>query len=309
MRKFLTLFFFSTVHVFAQESFSKEFSFSTDNDLFVSYVKDQYYSSGLFFTYSFLHQKNTLEKRIKFRSLEHKIFTPYKSILRNREEHDRPFAGLLYLSFGNIHANEKRLKENSYQIGIMGPAALGKEFQMFIHDIYGFVEPVGWKYQVRNSLLLNYSFKITKKLVKIERKYSDSFYSYGFTAGTVHTHFSSSIEGRIGFRELASMQKSIAFKTHLDTDNTRNIESFLHWKIRNKIVIFDATMQGGIFDEVSPVTFNPNRFQFAFELGYFFTSKQWNFGYKIVYNTNERESLVNNSGHWFGHLTISKLFN
>lgn len=49
MRILLFIFIIYPVVIFGQSNFSKEFSFSADNDLFISYINDQYYSSGLFF--------------------------------------------------------------------------------------------------------------------------------------------------------------------------------------------------------------------------------------------------------------------
>lgn len=310
MKKVFIVLLFISYSAFGQDTYTKEFTFSVDNDLFVSYVNDQYYSSGLFFTYRFLDTKKSKEEKvIKHRSLEHKIFTPFKSIIKEKEEHDRPFAGLLYVSFGSMKVNKNRLKKTNFQVGMMGPAAIGKEFQEFIHNIYGFLEPIGWKYQITNSPILNYSVDITKKLVKLKRKYSDSYYSYGLSVGTIHTHLMASLEGRIGFKELASFDRSIAFRTNLDSEHKRQVESFLHWKVKNKIVVYDATLQGSLFNNSSPVTFSPNRLQLSFELGYYFTAKSWNLGYKIIYNTNERPNLVNDGGHVYGTVSISKLFN
>ncbi len=306
----LYLLFFLPFSLSSQESFSKEFSFIADNDLFISYVKDQYYSSGFFFEYRWLDQNSTdKDKLIKEWTLSHEIYTPYKSIVTYKSEHDRPFAGYVYLSHNRLKVTNKFLKKSSYQLGVLGPAALGKELQMFIHDIYGFKEPIGWKYQIKNNIALNYSSEITKKIGEKKHKLKDVFYSYGYQIGTVKINTFFTLQGRIGFKELSSFQNSIAFRTNLQHQEKRKVESLLIWKISNRFVVYDATIQGSLFNYKSPVTFTPNRFQLAAELGYLFTANQWNFGYKVVYNSNERRNLTNNTGHFYATLFLSKLFN
>lgn len=310
MKKFILALFLLPFFCYCQNSYRKEFSLVSDNDLFISYVNDRYYSSGLFFKYRYINENYQGKgKKINHWSLEHKIFTPFKSIVIDKSQHDRPFAALLYVTKGNLLAQKNSIRQHEFQLGIMGPGAIGKEFQTWIHSIYGFEEPIGWRYQIENSLAINYLWGITKKIGKKYRKYSDSFYSYGFSVGTIHTNAQISLGGRIGFKSLASMNESMAFGTHLSNNTKRNIESFLLWKISHQFVLYDATLQGGLFENESPVTFQPNRVRFSAELGYMFTAKDWNFGYKVVLNTNERQNLVNNNGHFYGTIFLSKLFN
>ena len=178
MKKFILLLLLFPFFSFSQESYSKEFTISTDNDLFISYVNDRYYSSGLFSDYRYVSKDLTTEKKIKSWSLEHQIFTPFKSIVLEKSQHDRPFAALLYLSYKNLIVRNNYIRKSEIQLGMMGPAAIGKSFQTFIHNIYGFIEPIGWRYQIKNSFALNYGLNITKKLIKNDKKFSDSYYSY-----------------------------------------------------------------------------------------------------------------------------------
>lgn len=250
-------------------------------------------------------------KIIKEWSLNHKIYTPHKSILQNIQDHDRPFAGLLFLKHAVLKTDKKRyVKNKEYHLGMMGPSAFGEELQTFIHDIYGFVRPIGWKYQIKNSLAVQYKNETVRKIDKNQKQFFDFYYSYGFNVGTIYTNTEVALQGRIGFKQLADFDTSLAFGTHLENGlKPRAIESMLFWKISNCFVIYDATLQGGLFDTKSPLTFTPNRFQFSFEFGYLFTAKNWNFGYSVIYNTNEKPNLTNNQGHYYATIFISKLFN
>ncbi|WP_410477238.1 lipid A-modifier LpxR family protein [Polaribacter sp. Hel1_85] len=53
----LTLLIFVSTYTISQEKFSKEISLITDNDLYVSTVRDRYYSSGIFLAYRYLSEK------------------------------------------------------------------------------------------------------------------------------------------------------------------------------------------------------------------------------------------------------------
>ena len=103
--KIFLLFFFVTSSLISQQKFSKEFSLVTDNDLYVSTVKDQYYTNGLFLSYRYLFSHiGELSKKIFEIQLGHEIYTPYKSTVNSVLEHDRPFAGYLYANIGVIRA-------------------------------------------------------------------------------------------------------------------------------------------------------------------------------------------------------------
>lgn len=310
MWKTLFLFLWIPLLSFGQNSFTKEFSFTIDNDLFVSYVNDKYYSSGLFFEYRYLDSKSDADtKTIRGWSLNQQIYTPYKSIIRLKSEHDRPFAAYLFTSYKVLKTEKNRIKNRELQLGVLGPAAFGKQFQKFIHDIYGFAEPIGWKYQIKNTLGINFNSKTIKKLGSENKKFTDFFYSYGYSIGTIHTNAHISLQGRIGFKELSNFNNSIAFGTHLNHKTKRNAESFLIWKLRSMFVAYDATIEGSLFNNDSPVTFGPNKFHHSLQLGYLFTVNQWNFGYTMFLNSNERSDLTDNNGHVYGRISVRKIFN
>lgn len=292
-----------------QNTYKKELSLRVDNDLFISFVNDRYYSSGLFFEYRYSNnQVNLRGKIIHEWSLNQEIYTPYKSIVQSKFEHDRPFAGLLYLSYSQLKTTDKAIITNEYQLGVVGPLSLGKQFQQWIHNIYGFPEPIGWKYQIQNSLGLHYKRDVIRKLSKAKSRRKDYFLSHGYQIGTLRNTAQLSLMGRIGLRPLQDFRNSVAFRTNLNTKAFEKSESLFYWKVLSKIVLYDATMQGSLFNNDSEITFTPNRFQFTFELVYLFTYKSWGLGYKAVYTTNERSHLTKPNGHLYGSVFLSRRF-
>ena len=130
---FLAIFFFGLACC-AQESYSRQFSIITDNDLYTSEHRDKYYTSGIFLSYKYASKKskNSEIKRIYEYKIGHEMYTPQKAIVRTIEEHDRPFAAYLFGEYGITRVFEDQFFSTNYQLGIIGPGARGKEIQDFI---------------------------------------------------------------------------------------------------------------------------------------------------------------------------------
>ena len=155
MKKILLLLtFFNVFWIFSQQKFSKEISFINDNDLYVSVVRDRYYTNGMFLNYRYLSEtkKEFVEKKIFQWQIGHKMFTPYKAVVTSKADHDRAFAAYLYGVFGftNVYKTNK-IFSTSVEVGVIGENAFGKELQNFIHDIYGFKRATGWEYQIKKG--------------------------------------------------------------------------------------------------------------------------------------------------------------
>ena len=310
---YIIFFLLISLSVISQEKYAKEFSFITDNDLYVSKNKDRYYTSGIFLSYQYLSKKkNTrLEKKILEWQIGHKMYTPFKAIVQDVSLHDRPFAGYLYGSFGinKVYKNNQILK-TSVQIGMIGSAAFSKELQDFIHDIYGFQKAIGWEHQIKSAFALNFEGNYTRHLVKDASNHYDISWTNTIKIGTVFTDISTGFYGRIGFKPLQKLANSIAFNTNLndtDSDSKREIESFLYIKPTLGYFLYDATIQGSFLNKQSPVTKTLTPFKFELELGLRFTINRFNFGYFVNYQTNKQRDLRYQNGNIYGTILINYL--
>lgn len=314
MRQLLFCCLFSiTFSAFSQQKFSKEFSFINDNDLYVSIEKDQYYTNGMFLTYRTLAKDfGKLEKKIYEFEIGHEIYTPYRPDVSNVIAHDRPFAGYLFGSFGISRVYKTNtIFKSKVQLGILGEDSLGEGLQNFIHDIYGFKMPIGWKYQIRNTLALNVDLEYIKGLVKTY-EYNDFNFISKLRIGTIFNEITAGFMGRIGFKKIPKMSNTIAFNTHLNdskTSTSREIESFLFYTAMVTYVAYDATIEGSLFNNNSPVTYNPNSVRIDLGLGYRFTANKWTLGYEYRFHTNKLPNLRNDNGNVYGRLIFSYLFN
>ncbi|SDS08848.1 hypothetical protein SAMN05216503_1939 [Polaribacter sp. KT25b] len=299
--------------IFSQEKLSKEFSFITENDLYVSTRKDRYYTNGIFLSYRYLSKtkKENQEKRILEWQIGHEMFSPYKAIVQSINDHDRPFASYLFGSFGvnRVYKNAK-IFNTSLQIGIIGPNAFGKELQDFIHNLYGFRKATGWQYQIKNAFGLNFNTEYSQFLVKDASNYYDVSWINSAKLGTVYTNISSGFFARIGFKPLAKMINSIAFKTNLNNENTnfkREIESFFYIKPMVRYAFYDATLQGSFLNKSSLVTKEVVPFVFNLEAGFKFTANKFNFCYAFHYSTNKSKELRYNNGNIYGTISVNYL--
>lgn len=311
--RFLFCLLFVSYNVISQQKFSKEISFTTDNDLYVSFNRDRYYTNGMFLNYRYISKiKNTkLEKKIFEWEIGHEMFTPNKSIVQSIDEHDRPFAGYLYGSLGvkNVYKNNKILNY-TLQIGVIGPNAFGKELQDFIHGIYGFKTATGWQFQIKNAFALNFDLDYIHFLGKNDANTIDASWVNTARIGTVYTNVSSGFYVRFGLNPLEKIINSIAFNTNLNDDttsSTRAIESFFFIKPTLRYAFYDATLQGSYLNETSLVTKEIIPVVFDLEIGLKFTANRFNFGYTFNYNTSKSEGLRYTYGNKYGTLNINYL--
>lgn len=311
--RFLFCFFLITFSTYSQQKFSKEISLTTDNDLYVSINRDRYYTNGFFLEYRYLakNENKNLEKKIIEWQIGHEMYTPNKAIVINVILHDRPFAAYIYGSFGiqKVYKNNKILK-TSLQLGMIGTNAYGKELQDFIHNIYGFRKAIGWKYQIKNALGVNFDAAYSSFLLKDESNTFDVSWVNTARLGTVYTNISSGVYMRIGFKPLTKMINSIAFNTNLNDENTnslRETESFFFVKPTLRYAFYDATLQGSFLNTSSEVTKELIPLVFNIGIGFKFTANRFNFGYTFNYNTSKSKGLKYTSGNKFGTINVNYL--
>ena len=311
--KYILLFYFCFISfcIVSQQKFSKEFSFVTDNDLYVSFDRDRYYTSGIFLNYRYLAKNNNknLEKRIIEWQIGHQMYTPNNPTFIRIDMQDRPFAAYLYSSFGikKVYKNNVILN-TKLQLGIIGPEALGQNLQRFIHNIYGYKEPVGWKYQIKRALGLNLGTEYIYFLGKNKSNTFDVSWIGKGNLGTVHTDFSTGFNFRIGLIPLQGIDNSIGFNTNLNDDSTKDkraIESFFYLKPMLRYTLYDATIQGSFLNTSSPVIKELVPFVFDVEVGFKFTLNRYNFGYIFNYNTSKSKGLRYTYGNKYGSIIMS----
>ncbi|MBU1010006.1 MAG: lipid A deacylase LpxR family protein [Bacteroidetes bacterium] len=167
------------------------------------------------------------------------------------DRHDRPFAGILYVSFFKIstRADLKLRWQSEVIIGTVGSGSLAHTVQQSLHQ----KEPVGWDFQIKNDILLNYNMQLEKGIVA-SRQF-EAIAQGGLMAGTYATNGSVAFQFRFGkfrpyFNDLSFAAQGIA--------SERNATDWQYWVFINpgaRFVLYDVTLNGGVFNRNSPHTF------------------------------------------------------
>ena len=296
----------------AQHNFSKEFSLVSDNDLYTSIVRDRYYTNGLFLTYRTVKNDGSKynPKKIKQYQIGQLMYTSVNPNLTNASLQDRPFAGYLYGSYGlNWYYHTNTILATELQIGVIGPSAKGYELQNFLHGLYNYPKPMGWRHQINNAFALNLNIKYLHNFSEISNHYFD-FSSYNnLKAGTIFTSLSSGLYSRVGLKKLQPFTNSVAFNSNLNHTAKSYDESFLFIKPMLSYALYDATIEGSFLNNSNPVVFNVMPFYFLLEIGYRFYKKHFSYGYTYTYHTQKAKSLNITKSNNYGSIYVGYYFN
>jgi hypothetical protein len=93
------------------------------------------------------------------------MFTPEHTTLPVPLTSERPYAGFTYLSLALLEANTERLDQLQLQLGVVGPMALAKETQFWVHSIINDAKPKGWHYQLANEPALNLYYERSLRII------------------------------------------------------------------------------------------------------------------------------------------------
>jgi lipid A 3-O-deacylase len=252
------------------------FRYYFDNDFFAN--NDYYYTQGHNFELAspkllknpintlFIKLKNSKKKYGL--SLEQVGFTPTSLQSDEILYGDRPFAAAVTLksfliSTDTIH---KSTLSSTLSFGIIGPYSFGKEIQTIIHENIDKQTPLGWQYQIQNDVLLNYEISHEKQLYRLNNLFALNS-NAKLRLGTMNTNISGGITttfGKINSPFISLKKQS-------------NFEFYGYWQGLVTAVGYDASLQGGVFNQNSPyVISNQNMERFTF---------QKNFGIVFKYKT------------------------
>ena len=125
------------------------------------------------------------------------IYTPRDISIAQNQPLDRPWAAWLYVGTVVQRVRGNRLDTVELDLGVVGPAALGRQVQSGWHSLIGAQQPKGWSNQIANepAFLLSYLQK---------RRYGSEHIQVvphaGVTVGTVLTLVRAGASVRIGNR-------------------------------------------------------------------------------------------------------------
>lgn len=303
----------SSIGSFAQ-SFKNEFGFKSDNDAYLFYGQDRYYTNGLFINFRHAADqtklKPNLEKVIWEFTAGQKMYNPITGSIPNPARHDRPFAGYLYAgSSVHLFSKKESYLKLGVELGTVGPDALGEDAQELLHKIVGFYDIEGWEYQIKNELAANLTVQYTKLLTRDQSNKTDlSLESYA-NIGTTFNGAGLGILFRTGkINQLFnSSSTNAAISNNSSAEKLVKNEFFFYAKPQLNFVAYDATVQGSLFNNNSPITFGTKPLVFAQQIGLNYSTPRFTIDYSILFKSKEIKSVA--KAHQYGTISMFYRFN
>ncbi|RZK20466.1 MAG: lipid A deacylase LpxR family protein [Pedobacter sp.] len=299
MRSFLlTAILILTTFAGFSQSFKNEFGFKTENDAYLATLNDRYYTNGLFIYFRRAidpaNFSDKIEKKTYEISVGQKMYTPYWGQVAKKEDQDRPFAGYLYAggAYSIFYKNEGVLK-TSVEIGTVGPNSLAQDAQKFLHKTVGFYTPAGWDYQIKNELAVNLATSYSKLLVRSNDQIVDLSGQGYVNLGTTFSGLGVSILFRAGrLNQLFNSAYHNAVIGNSKTASLNKFEFFFYAKPQLNVVAYDATIQGSLFNDDSPLTFGVKPIVFEQQFGVNYSSKRFTADFNIIFKSKEVKSIA-----------------
>lgn len=309
---FPLLFLIFTTTLFSQNK-SGEIGILIDNDLFTSTVNDQYYTNGIEIFYRFLNQNENqnINKKITELKFGQYIYNPHTVEAASIRKHDRPFAGYVFVEAGlhKFYQNESVLKMTG-QVGVVGPSSGAEEFQKLFHKAFGYKNVEGWNYQIHNALAVQGNLFYSKKIFPSKFSQNVDFSLQGeANFGTVLNGITAGPLARFSLKKLLPFYDSNLHNASLNADKlkyTEQSEFYFYINPNINYQVYDATIQGSMFNNDSPVTFDLRPLRFYGEAGFKYRKNHWNLHYLFIYRSKEVDN-IRNEGYFYGSIGASYL--
>lgn len=295
------------------QDYKNEIALKSDNDAYLFVGQDRYYTNGLFlnFRYASNQEKlgDQLNKKIFEFSVGQKMYNPISGHAPNPARQDRPFAAYLYGGAGLdlFYKNESVLKLSA-ELGTGGPNALGKEAQTLLHDTFRFYDIDGWQYQIQDDFSVNLSAQFTKLLHRSANKKIDLSVETYLNAGTTFSGAGAGVlfrTGRLNQLFNTTYTNSLISNKAKSEKFTKN-EFYFYAKPQLNFVAYDATIQGSMFQDDSPITYGIKSLVFAQQLGFDYSTPRFTVGYSIIFKSKEIKSTAR--AHQYGTIALSYRF-
>lgn len=153
--------------------------------------------------YKSIYPKQDLATTQFIATFAQRMYTPRDKSPVNIIPDQRPYAGWSYLGMATHIRLGKRLDTLEIDLGVIGPAALGKEIQDKVHDLRGITKFKGWDNQLANEIGFSLIFERKQKTRNIPLYFNmeaDIIGHWGASVGNVATYLNGGVEVRIGLK-------------------------------------------------------------------------------------------------------------
>lgn len=230
---------------------------ATDNDYFITFDRtDKYYTYGLHAHFNWrAHKKPLLFKNstewFHTASFDLKAFTPDKEKV-NSEETLRPFAGWTFGTYEQTYLFNQNSFSLGMEAGVIGPASGVAGLQNWFHTEIRDLEKVeGWDTQIDNFIGVNLTARYQRLLWL--KEYFQIVTDTKASLGNVNIYLEPTISFLAGI--LNEPNRSISTENSVLGEKD-NIELFFKFNIGFKLMGYDATLQGNLFQNEKPLDFS-----------------------------------------------------
>lgn len=311
LRALILFLIFSTgMHAYGQ-TYRNEIGAMTDNDVYIAYMQDRYYTNGIFGYYRHALDQDKLKGRIEKKVMEfeagQKIYNPFSANAGDVSLHDRPFTAYLYGGVAmNIYYQNEDILKISAQVGILGAGALGEQTQTIFHNVLGMYPVNGWEYQLNNEAAINTEVAYTHLFYRTTNGRLDISGASGALIGNTFTGANAGIVIRLGnfnqFHQSSYANSRVVNKTGAKT-KVKN-ELFFFTKPQLNYAAYDATIEGGLFiKDKGPVTFGLKNLVYSQQLGVNFAAARWSSKFIVTLKSKELEG--NAKAYHYGSIVLT----
>lgn len=288
-------------------SYSREFTFITENDAYLLQKKDAYYTNGFSFNLRTAKEKEG-ERVISSYELGQKIYTPLIRKTTAPKDIDRPYCGYLYLQFMQTRfpANDAILQYQA-TLAQVGQASLGEDLQNSYHKMLGYARFTGWQYQVQNALGMDAGIKYAQTLLQDSSLFKfvpvvEASLGMNNTYASIGTYFC------LGAFE--RNQQSALWNTRLQKEalhSERKFELFAYWYPQLLFQGYNVTVQGGLLTkDQGAVLADPEPVMFLQHIGLCFAAGRVTT--KLALVIQSKETTTQTKPHQYGSVQLSYRF-
>jgi lipid A 3-O-deacylase len=269
--------------------FSREFSFTTENDAYLFRKNDAYYTNGFFFALKTAKEKHG-KKTIKGWELAQKIFTPLIRKTSGPADIDRPYCGYLFLKFSETRffANNDDVLQYNAGIGQVGSASFGESVQNGYHDLLDYGRFTGWKYQVQNALGLDAGLTYAHVLWQ-DSSWIKLMPVAQANLGMNYTNANIGAYICLGSFERNANSAIWGARTQTQQVNTRKKHEVFFYAYPQVVLQgYNSTVQGGLFSKGSgAVLKDPERLMVQYSFGLIYAEDRWTTNIAFVHQSEE----------------------
>ena len=310
----LLLSFSSFSQTAGNKHFSQQLTVVTENDRYLMQGRDRYYSNGLIFKYSRLHDaKNpSILKQVDQYEVGQKLFTPYSRKIYDVAQIDRPVTGYLYLKYSQSRfLVNNQLLELGVSVGTIGKASLGEAMQNSFHKLIGVSSSTWgwiWDYQLKSEPGINLHGHYAVGLLEVN---SSLFQLTPVSQATLGTSFTNASQGLlIQFGKFNPLSESAYWNASVQGNHatqTGNSELFFYYNPEVSVHLYNATVQGGLFrKDKGPILSSLKPVMVVHQVGGMFTLSRYILKMELVIQSKEARSQRFN--HNYGSIRVSYLF-